>query len=317
MDNLTHSLTGVMLSRAGLNHGLPRANWLLLMAVNAPDIDAITAAGGAGFYFEHHRWISHALVAMPVIAILPVLVLRYVFRQPLPWLRAWLVSLIGVASHLALDFTNAYGIRLLLPFSDAWPALDITGVVDVWIWAALLLAVSAPAISQLVSSEIGAKKTTGRGWAVFALMFLLMYDTGRYFLHQRVIELQQGRVYEGLPPRKVLAFPTYVNPLSWRGYVETDQFWAVNTVNLATEFDPTAGRLFYKPDASAAIEVARGTPVFQHFLKFSKAPLCRAAPAEDPPNHTEVECRDLRFGFAVTAVLDEGSRVTRAWFHFN
>ena len=317
MDNLTHSLTGVMLSRAGLNKGLPRASWLLLMAANAPDIDVVTAAGGAGFYFEQHRAITHALVAMPVVALLPVLVLRYLFRQPLPWLRAWLVSLMGVASHFALDFTNAYGIRLLLPFSDAWLALDMTGVVDVWIWAVLILAVSAPAISGLVSSEIGAKKTTGRGWAIFALLFLLMYDTGRYFLHQRVIEVQQGRVYEGSQPRRVLAFPTYVNPLSWRGYVETDQFWAVNTVNLATEFDPTTGRLFYKPDPSRAMDIARATPVFRHFLKFSKAPLCRAAPAEDPPSYTEVECRDLRFGFAVTAVLDEELGVKRAWFHFN
>jgi inner membrane protein len=317
MDNLTHSLTGVMLSRAGLNRGLPHATWLLFMAANAPDIDVIGAVAGAETYFRYHRWITHSLVSLPVIAILPVLVLRYIFRQRLPWLRAWAVSTIGVATHIALDFTNPYGIRLLLPFSDAWPGLDITSVVDVWIWAILALAVSAPAISRLVSSEIGAKKTTGRGWAIFALLALLMYDTGRYFLHQRVMEVQRGRVYEGLQPRKVLAFPTPVNPLAWRGYVETDQFWAVNPVNLAAEFDPTTGRIFYKPDPSPAMEVARATPVFRHFLGFAKAPLCRAAPAEDPPNYMEVECRDLRFGFAVTAVLDEALGVKRAWFHFN
>ena len=317
MDNLTHSLVGVMLSRAGLNKGLPRAGWLLLMAANAPDVDVITAVAGAGVYFEHHRAITHALIGIPFVAVLPVLVMRYVFRQPLPWVRAWIVSLIAVASHVALDFTNAYGIRLFLPFSDEWPALDITSVVDVWIWAALLLAASAPAISRLVSSEIGARKTSGRGWAIFALVFILLYDIGRYFLHQRVIEVQQGRVYEGAAPRRVLAFPLYVNPLSWRGYVETDQFWAVNGVNLAQEFDPTTGRLFYKPETTPAIEAARATPVFRHFLKFSKAPLCRSAPADDPPNHTEVECRDLRFGFAVTALVDEGVVVKRAWFRFN
>ena len=104
MDNLTHTLTGVMLSRAGLNKGLPRASLLLIMAANAPDIDVVTAAGGAGFYFEHHRWITHALVAMPLVAMLPVLIFRYAFRQRVPWLRAWLVSMIGIASHLALDF---------------------------------------------------------------------------------------------------------------------------------------------------------------------------------------------------------------------
>jgi inner membrane protein len=317
MDNLTHSLVGVMLSRAGLSKAVPRASLLLLMAANAPDIDVVSAVGGAGTYFEHHRGITHALIAMPAVAFLPVLVMRWVFRKPAPWLRAWIVSLIGIASHLALDYTNAYGIRLWLPFSDAWPALDITSVVDVWIWAVLLLAMSAPAISRLVSLEIGARKTTGQGWAIFALLFVLMYDTGRYFLHQRAIEVQRGRVYEGAPPHRVLAFPLYVNPFSWRGYVETDQFWAVHSVNLAQEFDPTSGRLFYKPDASPAIEAARATPVFRHFLKFSKAPLCRSGPADDPANYTEVECRDLRFGFAVTALISESKSVDRAWFHFN
>ena len=317
MENLTHTLTGLMLSRAGLNKNLPRASLLLMMAANAPDVDVATAIGGAGTYFSYHRGITHALLAMPGVAVLPVLVMRYIFRQKVPWLQAWLVSLIGVASHLALDYTNAYGIRLLLPFNSTFPGLDITSILDVWIWAVLLLAVSAPAISRLVSSEIGAKKTSGRGWAIFALLFLPVYNTGRYFLHERVIEVQQARVYEGLAPRKVLAFPTHLNPLAWRGYVETEQFWAVNTVNLTREFDPTTGRLFFKPEPSAALEAARRTPVFQHFHTFSKAPLCRTGPAEDPPEHTEVECRDLRFGFAVTAIVDEGMRVQRAWFHFN
>jgi inner membrane protein len=317
MDNLTHTLTGVMLSRAGLSKGLPRASLLLILAANAPDIDVVTAAGGAGNYFEHHRGITHSLVAMPAVATLPVLVTKYLLRQRLPWLRAWIVSLIGVISHLALDWTNAYGIRLFLPFSDAWPALDITSVVDVWIWGVLALAIGAPAISRLVSSEIGAKKTTGRGWAIFALVFLLFYDTGRYFLRQRVIEVQEGRVYEGLAPRKVLAFPTHLNPFSWQGFVETEQFWAVHTVNLSREFDPTTGRLFYKPEPSPAVEAARRTAVFQHFLKFSRSPVCRSVPADDPPDHTEVECRDLRFGFAVTALLNERMAVQSAWFRFN
>ena len=57
------------------------------------------------------------------------------------WKMAFLVSLVGVASHLVLDLTNVYGIRLLLPFSARWLRLDITSVVDPWIWAALLLSV--------------------------------------------------------------------------------------------------------------------------------------------------------------------------------
>ena len=43
MDNITHSLTGLMLSRAGLNRISPEATWVLLLAANAPDIDEFLA----------------------------------------------------------------------------------------------------------------------------------------------------------------------------------------------------------------------------------------------------------------------------------
>jgi inner membrane protein len=316
MDNITHSLTGLMLSRAGLNRLSPRANWLLFFAANVPDADAISALGGAEVYFVYHRWITHSLIMMPVMAILPVIVVRVLFRQKLNWFKAWLAAMVGVASHLALDSTNSYAIRLLLPWSDVWLSLDTTSIVDIWIWAVLALALSAPAISSLVSSEIGARKTTGRGWAIFALAFLLCYNTGRYFLHQRAVEIQQGRVYEGLAPRHVLAFPTSVNPLLWRGFVETEEFWSAHDVNLAGDFDPAQGRLFFKPERSPAVDAAMQTPLFQHFLGFSKAPICHNAPAEDPPSYTQVECRDLRFGFTAAAVVDEQVHVQRTWFHF-
>ena len=66
---------------------------------------------------------------------------------------------LGVLSHLVLDWTNVYGIRLLLPFSSRWLRLDQTDVVDPWILAILLLAVAAPALARMVSAEIGSKKT--------------------------------------------------------------------------------------------------------------------------------------------------------------
>ena len=81
------------------------------------------------------------------------------------WGMAYLVSLIGVASHLALDLTNVYGVRLLLPFSDRWLRLDLNSILDPWIMAALLLAVLAPALSKLVDAM---KETHGRLASILA-----------------------------------------------------------------------------------------------------------------------------------------------------
>jgi len=48
-----------------------------------------------------------------------------------------LLSFIGTTSHPLLDFTNSYGWRPFLPFSDEWHYIDLTFVVDPWIWLAL------------------------------------------------------------------------------------------------------------------------------------------------------------------------------------
>ncbi len=65
MDNLTHSLTGLMLSRAGLNRFYPRATLLLIISANIPDIDFVTIVRGPLFYFEQHRGITHSIAAAP------------------------------------------------------------------------------------------------------------------------------------------------------------------------------------------------------------------------------------------------------------
>jgi inner membrane protein len=169
MENLTHTLTGLMLSRAGLNRWCPLATPILLLASNAPDIDIVYRLGGSLTYLDHHREISHAFVSIPIFAVLIALGVRYGGRRPLPLLRAVLTAGIGILVHLLLDWTNTYGVRMLLPFSGAWLRLDITNIVDLWIWAVLALAVAGPLLSHLVSSEIGARKGTGRGAAIFAL----------------------------------------------------------------------------------------------------------------------------------------------------
>lgn len=318
MDNLTHSLTGLMLSRAGLNRLHPHAGWILFFASNAPDCDVISAIGGASTYFVYHRWLTHALVAVPVVAILPVVFARLLFRRkPFDWKWAYLLSLIGVAGHLLLDFTNAYGIRLLLPFSDAWPALDITSVVDLWIWGLLLMATLWPMLSRLVGSEIGSKAKPGRGWAIAALVLLSFYECGRWFVHGRAVEVQEALVYNGQAAKRATAFPTLVNPLLWRGVVETSSFWVIQDLDLSKELDPAEGRVIYKPETSPAIEAARRTQLFDVFSKFSRTLHWRATPDPNTDGATRVEAVDLRFGFTATALVDRDGNVRETSFRFN
>lgn len=326
MDPLTHTAAGLFLSRAGLNRLTPLATPIVMLAANAPDIDIVTLAGGPLNYLHYHRHLTHALAAMPVMALLPVVLVWAVARRPIRWSGAFVAALVAVASHLLLDYTNVYGIRLLLPFSSAWLRLDWTPVVDLSIWSVLLLGIAGPFLSRLVTSEITSgqrrPKHHGRGFAWFALILLLLYNGGRAVLHERAAAVLDARLYDGEVPARVAAMPT-ANPLVWRGLVETRDLFRVREVDLTRQFDPARGPAFQKPLADPAIEAARQTGTFQTFLEFSQFPLWRVSPSADPPGSRVVEVFDMRFGtpldpgFAVSSALVTGQgKVLSTFFQF-
>jgi inner membrane protein len=317
MDNLTHTLTGLMLSRAGLNRYSTRPALVLMTAANVPDLDVFSLFGGPLNYIHYHRWYTHSIALAPVMAILPVILVCALDRSAKAWKSAYLLSLIGVGSHLLLDWTNDYGIRLLLPFSNAWLHLDLTNVIDLWIWAVLLIAWWGPMLGGLVSSEIGAKPGSGRGMALFALSFVLAYDYGRFLLHQRAVDLLENRIYAGQSPAVVEAFPSSPgNPVTWTGWVRTKDRSIRLAINLLTPFDPDAGTSVYQPEPSPAIEAAQNTPVFKAFLGFVLYPLWRATPVAEPEGATRVDLSDWRFGFTANALVDKAGHIQRTDFHF-
>ena len=323
MDPLTHSATGLFLGRAGLNRFSRQAPWILVLAANAPDIDIVTLAGGQLAYLNYHRHLTHSLAAWPVMALLPVLAVRLFTREPFRWLGAYAISLVAVASHLLLDYTNVYGIRFLLPFSGRWFRLDVTPVVDLWIWAVLLVCLAGPAMARLVNAEIGARsKSAGRGFAIFALLFLTFYNAGRGVLHARAVATLDSRIYAGAAPLRVAALPTLINPLAWRGLVETRESYAVVDFSLLEEFDPARGTIFYKAEPAAAIQSANDSQVFRDFFAFAQFPLERTLPLGDPEGATRVEALDMRFGtpaqpgFVALADVNNRLQVVRSWFTF-
>jgi inner membrane protein len=318
MDNLTHTATGLFLSRAGLNRWTPQASAILMLAANAPDIDVVSAAGGPVSYLHFHRHLTHSLIAMPVMAILCVLLVRAVSRKPVRWWGAFAAAMLGVASHLLLDYTNGYGIRLLLPFSQEFYRLEWTNVIDLWIWTAFLLALAAPFLARLVGSEITSSTRRapypGRGWPIFALAFVTLYNGARGVLHARAIGELQTRIYEDAEPLRAAAVPEAANPLRWRGIVETQDFYALTDVNLAGTFDPARARIVHKADPDPAIDAAKRTETFQVFLRFSEFPQWSVSPADRPADAKLTSVTDMRFpGWTANALADAHGRILRTW----
>jgi inner membrane protein len=319
MDNLTHSLLAVALSRAGLNRLTPHATPLILLAVNLPDLDAISVAGGEIAYLDAHRGVTHGFLAAPLLALLPVILFRYGLRKPVPWLGAWLLSLVGTLSHLGMDFVTAYGTRLASPFNDVWYQWPVLFIIDSVLVTVLLLSMAGPALSKLVAAEIGAKPGSGRGWAIFALVFALCWMGGRGMVRARVTELLESRVQGGARPLRVMALPTTFSPFKWRGLVETEGFYAIHEVNILLGFDPEAGLTLSKPRQEEVMRAAKRSPVLARFLNFAQWPVWRIVPMDDPPGAQRVQVFDLRFSdhgsaFRTVVEVDASGRILRETF---
>ncbi len=322
MDNLTHSLVGLFLARAGLKKFTPRGTAIMVLAANAPDFDAVVWFGGPATYIHWHRNITHSLIALPVMALLSVAIVRALGRKQVRWLPAFTIATIAVASHLILDLTNVYGVRLLLPFSGHWFHWDLTPVVDLSIWAILLLGVAAPAFGRLVGSEIGERRRgPGAGWAIAALLLFSTYDYGRSVFHRRATALMDSRLYEGSSPLRTGAFPE-ANPLLWTGIAELDNAYVEAPVDLRKTFRPDSGETFYKAERTPAVLAAMQTFPFQRFLEFVQYPLWIVEPSANLEHATRVRLVDLRFGtpsapgFQAAATVTDRNQVVSSVFGF-
>lgn len=320
MDNVTHTLTAVLLGRAGVARLAPGGMGVLVLASNLPDADTVVALFGGGLgYLEYHRHLTHALVVAPVLGLLAALAFFRVGGWRL--LPAWGVGTLGVWAHILLDLLNNYGVRIWLPFRADWVGWDLFMVVDPWVMAVLLLCVLAPLLARLVGSEIGGRAAAapGRGWAMFGLLFLVLWAGGRWVLHERAVETLRTRMYEGQAPVRVAAWPTPWNPFVWQGYVSAEPFWGLYKVDLQREFDPERGAIYYKPEEAEAVNAARRTPEAQAFLRFAQYAVWRVLPLAEG---VQVEATDVRFGmpedgkFQLRIVLDEARRVVSARFVF-
>ncbi|MEP7272331.1 MAG: metal-dependent hydrolase, partial [Acidobacteriota bacterium] len=196
MENLTHTLVGAALAESGLKRVTPLATPTLIIAANIPDIDIVSGVFGPMAYLEWHRGITHSLIGFPLLALLLALVVYLCSRRLCSRRRArfWpllALSLIGTATHPFLDFTNSYGWRPFLPWSERWFFSDIAFVADPWIWlgvgGAVFLATSATRSRQFLWVLLFAALTlllilAPMGWTVRLVWLTLVAVTGMFKL---------------------------------------------------------------------------------------------------------------------------------------
>ncbi len=121
MDSITHIVLGACIGEAIAGKYMDkRAMFYGALAQSVPDIDFVTA------FFLHgaenvvaHRGITHSLLfGLAATFFLTWLVKRVIHKTPLPLKNVVLLFAANIFTHLLLDSFNAYGVALLMPFSN-------------------------------------------------------------------------------------------------------------------------------------------------------------------------------------------------------
>src|ERR1700760_1448453 len=307
MEPVTHFLTGACLARTGFNRRTAYATLAMTLAAEAPDIDVLWSLRGPVASFEHHRGITHTFLGAPFVAlaVTGVVWLWHRFRNKPPiipprWGVLWLLCLLGVLSHIFMDWTNNYGVRPFFPFNPRWYSLDIAFILEPVVFAALLTGLVMPAILGLVGREMGATKPLfrGRGWAI-AAMFVVGIDLGvRAVEHHRALHILANTRFGDQALIRVGAEPYPVDPFHWFGLAETRDYFQTSLVNTWAETVDTHDQddVIFKPPVTAAVMAAKHSWLGRFYLDWAQFPL-----ATDDPQNNAVEFRDLRFAYSFLA----------------
>jgi inner membrane protein len=276
MDNLCHSLVGMALSRAGLNKRTALATSTLVIANNLPDIDVGVFATSTLAMSFRRGW-THGVLAqltLPIALTGAMLVYDRYRKKTSPADRAdakqiLLLSYLGVLLHVFMDWTNSYGVRLLMPFSERWFYGDALYIIDPWLYLTLGL-----------GWWLGRKHARAARIAVALAAIYVLAMVGSNLLARR--EVAGGLVRAGRPAdTRFMVTPVVVNP--FRREVVIDVGDRYEKGNLW--FDPLphfrpAGFGIETGLDDPGVQPALATPLARAFLKWSRFPFVQVNPGE-------------------------------------
>ena len=315
MDNLTHTLVGVTLVRAGLGARTPGATAAMVIASNIPDADIVTAFGGAVDYLAAHRGPTHGVLGVVLLALVTGAIVagwrairgrtrEGALRSVLP-LSA--VALAGTGLHVLMDLPTSYGTRILSPLDETWYALDWVPIIDIYIWSMLLIGFAAARIRP------GARMTIARVvLAALAVFYVVRAGAHMQALeraattradgtaapcatapvltrHPAVIEAANAGPGDCL---QAAALPGFLSPLQWRLIRRQADGYEMRDVRLGRD-EPISPRVFIPSEGSPWVARARATHTARVFLHFSRYPASRSALL--PDGARRVRFVDVRF----------------------
>lgn len=241
MDPLTQGALGASFAQTGNGQRWRQVRDATIVGAlsgMAPDLDVLIQSPADPLLFlEYHRHFTHALLFIPIGALICSGVFYPFVRRRLSFSRVYLFSFLGYASHGVLDACTTYGTLLLWPFSEMRVAWNVVSVIDPLFSVPLGLGV---ALTFLRRSPLWCH--IGLTWAAVYLMFGV-------WQHQRAEAagwaLAEAR---GHAPERLEAKPGFANLLVWKVVYEVNGHFYVDAVRVAGSVKVYSGERIEKLD---------------------------------------------------------------------
>lgn len=292
MDPLTQGALGAALPSSTRDEAQTRTAVAIgFLAGMAADLDVLIRSPSDSLLFlEYHRQFTHSLIFIPIGGLLVAAPFFLVVRRRLRvgFLRLWMFSSLGYATHGLLDAATSYGTQLLWPISDRRFSFSIVSVVDPLFTLPLLVLVI-----------VGAARKSGR-WARLAMLWAAIYLGLGAYQHQAAKSLAYRLAADrGHSPVRLVVKPTFANLIVWRSVYETEDRFYVDAVR------PSFGASIFEGSSIAILDVATAFPWLdpesrqardvERFARFSDGFVARA-----PDGGARIV--DVRYAFLPTEI---------------
>ncbi len=246
MDLLTQGVLGGALALSLANEKESRiAAATGFAAALLADADIlISASDDPLLNVEFHRHFTHALIFIPVGALVAALLLWPLLRKRLGFKRIYWYALLGYATSGLLDACTSYGTHLLWPFSDTRIAWSIIAIIDPIFSLVLVIG--------LILGFKYCKPVPARVGLTLAGAYLLLGLWQHQTALQSAIELAAQR---GHKVARIIVKPTLANLVLWRSVYQSNDMFYVDAIRIS----PGPNRVY--PGGSArAFDLEREFP---------------------------------------------------------
>jgi inner membrane protein len=303
MDNLCHTLVGAACGAAGLNRYTRFGPAALMISANLPDVDVLVFVTDTP-WIEFRRGWTHGIVAQLLLPVALTAGLAVVDRfkrsrgsdGDRPFHAGWALALclVGIYTHVFLDYLNNYGVRLATPFSWQWFYGDAVFIIDPLMW----LALGAGVWLTGTKGTPFPSRTALAGVSLYVALLLMSGWIARGIVHEA------WREARGVEAKGLMVGPMPFWPLTKQVIVDAGDHYETGVFNwwgAAVGFDPER---IPKNNDAPEVAAVRDHPNIRAFLVWARFPFWTVEARTDG---TRVVVSDMRFagrnGFSASALL--------------